>query len=51
MATGQVKGTYHEKSEDGNTQAENKFQHGHNKSTDEGASQTQSINKPTDSGD
>lgn len=51
MATGQVKGTYNEKSVDGNTQADNKFQHGHNKSTDEGAGQTQSINKPKDSGE
>lgn len=51
MATGQVKGTYNEKSEDGNTQASNKFQHGHNKSTDAGEGKTQAINKPKDSGE
>lgn len=49
VATGNVAGTYDQKSKDGNTQASNKFGGGNHPTTDAGAKKfNQKVNQPTD---
>lgn len=50
MAAGQVAGTYKQKSEDSNTQADNKFGGHHGKTSDDKWQGSNSTQKSTDKG-